>query len=296
MTVSTYSIPDIPAKRLLANVILLHEFTRDGQYLADVPPLLATTIGAKSATMVLLKLGPGGFETSRATFPALPAGTTINPHTDWVTALLHARAIDPGNHSSAPFARIEPDGVGQFLYMLGSGHAVAYSIHAPSILQTSEPANTDWLLRILAHVTRNIHERVCRPGPGVLRIAPLSSLTNAEWRVLLALDTDDAEKQIATALAISPHTLHSHIKNIYRKLQVQSRLSAVYCLRRAEHQALITQLGRDLDMADISTSHSSPSEPSAPQSERPKSPFPGNPIMMISPRLPQPFVVRAVGL
>jgi len=65
-------------------------------------------------------------------------------------------------------------------------------------------------------------------------------LTDREWVVLRGLNSDDGEKQLADRLGLSPHTLHSHIKSIYRKVGVQGRLpllqrlnSAVRELRRA---------------------------------------------------------------
>lgn len=50
-------------------------------------------------------------------------------------------------------------------------------------------------------------------------------LTAREWGVLLGLRSEDGEKQLADKLGLSPHTLHSHIKAIYRKMNVQGRLS-----------------------------------------------------------------------
>lgn len=54
--------------------------------------------------------------------------------------------------------------------------------------------------------------------------APFSRLTDREWMVLRGLNTDAGEKQLADQLGLSPHTLHSHIKSIYRKVGVQGRL------------------------------------------------------------------------
>ena len=54
--------------------------------------------------------------------------------------------------------------------------------------------------------------------------APFSRLTDREWMVLRGLNSDAGEKQLADQLGLSPHTLHSHIKSIYRKVGVQGRL------------------------------------------------------------------------
>jgi DNA-binding CsgD family transcriptional regulator len=56
---------------------------------------------------------------------------------------------------------------------------------------------------------------------------PFNDLTEAEWPVLRALTSDASEKQIAANLNMRPHTLHSRIKSIYRKLDVQGRLPLI---------------------------------------------------------------------
>lgn len=48
-------------------------------------------------------------------------------------------------------------------------------------------------------------------------------LTSREIEVLELIVQDEKEYAIAQALFISPATVHTHIKNIYRKLQVHSR-------------------------------------------------------------------------
>ncbi len=52
----------------------------------------------------------------------------------------------------------------------------------------------------------------------------LARLTEREWMVLRGLNTEAGEKQLADQMGLSPHTLHSHIKAIYRKMNVQGRL------------------------------------------------------------------------
>jgi DNA-binding CsgD family transcriptional regulator len=64
---------------------------------------------------------------------------------------------------------------------------------------------------------------VWRKRPGLLGV-PFGSLTTREWEVLQVLDSETGEKQLANDLSMSAHTLHSHIKSIYRKMGVQGRL------------------------------------------------------------------------
>jgi len=53
------------------------------------------------------------------------------------------------------------------------------------------------------------------------------NITAREFEILEGLETDMGEKQLAGNMHLSSHTLHSHVKSIYRRLGVQSRLSAI---------------------------------------------------------------------
>jgi LuxR family maltose regulon positive regulatory protein len=52
-------------------------------------------------------------------------------------------------------------------------------------------------------------------------------LTTAELRLLPLLPTHLSFREIASQLYVSPHTVRSHVKSIYRKLGVSSRSEAV---------------------------------------------------------------------
>jgi len=54
-----------------------------------------------------------------------------------------------------------------------------------------------------------------------------SELTSREHEVLDLLTAGFLYKQIGDSLQVSDHTVHFHIRNIYRKLQVRSRAQAV---------------------------------------------------------------------
>jgi DNA-binding CsgD family transcriptional regulator len=66
-------------------------------------------------------------------------------------------------------------------------------------------------------------------------------LTDREWMVLRYLNSEAGEKQLADQLGLSPHTLHSHIKAIYRKVGVQGRLPL---LLRVEQALQVLRLNR----------------------------------------------------
>src|SRR4051812_297963 len=54
-----------------------------------------------------------------------------------------------------------------------------------------------------------------------------SRLTDREWEVLDLLSTGVTTDEIANDLVLSPETVRSHLKNLYRKLEVNSREEAV---------------------------------------------------------------------
>jgi DNA-binding CsgD family transcriptional regulator len=49
-------------------------------------------------------------------------------------------------------------------------------------------------------------------------------LSDREIEIARAVLKDQTERAIARRLGISPHTVHTHLERLYRKLQVSSRL------------------------------------------------------------------------
>src|SRR5690606_9733463 len=61
------------------------------------------------------------------------------------------------------------------------------------------------------------------PPPAV---GPFGALTDREREVLLLVASGETNRQIATALEISAHTVARHLSNIFDKLGVTSRTAA----------------------------------------------------------------------
>ena len=55
------------------------------------------------------------------------------------------------------------------------------------------------------------------------RLAEKLGLSEREIQILQAVLEDSKEKGIAQRLRISPHTVHTHLDRLYRKLAVRSR-------------------------------------------------------------------------
>lgn len=72
--------------------------------------------------------------------------------------------------------------------------------------------------------------------------SPFDRLTDREWMVLRGLNSECGEKQLADQLGLSPHTLHSHIKSIYRKVGVQGRLPLLLRAQQAMRALRVHQM------------------------------------------------------
>jgi pSer/pThr/pTyr-binding forkhead associated (FHA) protein len=65
--------------------------------------------------------------------------------------------------------------------------------------------------------THFVHSKAAHHPPAALR------LSIAQLRVLDLLLTGRSEKEVAVRLQLSPHTVHNHVKVIYRRMKVSSR-------------------------------------------------------------------------
>jgi DNA-binding NarL/FixJ family response regulator len=66
---------------------------------------------------------------------------------------------------------------------------------------------------------------------------PTERLTSREWEVLALLANGCSDKEIASRLFISRETAKSHLKSVYKKLQVRNRsAAAVYYFRYFQNQ------------------------------------------------------------
>jgi two-component system nitrate/nitrite response regulator NarL len=77
-------------------------------------------------------------------------------------------------------------------------------------------------------------------GPTAAGLARLRSLTPRERHVLKLLGSGSTSQEIASALGTSPHTVRTHMHNLYRKLDAHSRLEIV---RFAAEHGLIDERG-----------------------------------------------------
>jgi DNA-binding CsgD family transcriptional regulator len=96
------------------------------------------------------------------------------------------------------------------------GQTICFGIATFQLVDHEKP-NADPLVD-----NSNISTFIVRGAPAPSSIA-VRQLSDAQRRVLGHLLTGLSEKEVACKLEISPHTVHNHVKEIYRKMSVNSR-------------------------------------------------------------------------
>src|SRR6185436_2782033 len=103
-----------------------------------------------------------------------------------------------------------------------------------SPVDREENSVADDILNILfSHLVRSIQALLGGLAYPPRLESPFTDLTKREWMVLCGLDSDEGEKEIAHRMHLSSHTLHSHIKSLYRKIGVRGRLALLKRFRAA---------------------------------------------------------------
>jgi DNA-binding CsgD family transcriptional regulator len=128
-----------------------------------------------------------------------------------------------------------------FAHLIDSEHRMLLVVHQRSGEQALPVPLAETLQIVAEHLGRLLETLVIwLEYPDTLG-GNFQRLTDREWMVLRFLSSEAGEKQLADQLGLSPHTLHSHIKAIYRKVGVQGRLPL---LLRVEHALQALRVNR----------------------------------------------------
>ena len=239
MNTRTQEVAQFNSEQLVASVVIVHEASRNRETLSDLPKHLVTALGAAAVSMVMISLDEKRAETGRVNFNSTTFSISGSDEEDWTMPLVAESTAGPALTDVIQFT---PGSEVHAVFAVDAGTLVAFRVQTPAALYTITDGGQAMLSSILEQVAANIRRHAHRATSKVREKPLLRTLTRAEWRVLNALDSDMPEKQIATELNTTGNTLHSHIKSIYRRLGVQSRLSAIALLRRAERDVLCEEM------------------------------------------------------
>jgi LuxR family transcriptional regulator, maltose regulon positive regulatory protein len=169
-----------------------------------------------------------------AMFPALAAARLAAAQGRWHDAARHA--VDAAELGSRGAGRVE-HAAALITAAEATRHAGRDDAHDPerwlaeaaAVLRScADPGPTvrDWFSR------EQRAQRASRPAAAV----PSQRLTERELAVLALLPTTRSQSELARSLFVSPNTVKSHLRAIYRKLGAESRDEAV--LRARSHGLL----------------------------------------------------------
>jgi DNA-binding CsgD family transcriptional regulator len=115
----------------------------------------------------------------------------------------------------------EPAGFGEFLssiYPLGNNYFSSLFF----VRGLGQPAFTSREVCIVHLITEEI-DWLHRQGIDVPAGEQIPELSPRQKQVMFRVMAGDSEKQMAEALSLSTHTVHDHLKQIYRRFSVNSR-------------------------------------------------------------------------
>jgi DNA-binding CsgD family transcriptional regulator len=223
-----------------------------------IPGYLAQILNLPSVSLAVIGTSRDGTAILLSAF----SGTSAPPSFEQDLLLIHERTRPsspreiPAPHATLEMAQGETSDPGApasflratvFSQVIDPQHRmmlVVHQRHEDAQLSGQQLELLQMLARQLGRMLESLVIWMARPE---VVGAPFEQLTEREWVVLRCLSSDAGEKQLADQLGLSPHTLHSHIKSIYRKVGVQGRLQlllrvedALRDLRQSQLQARLS--------------------------------------------------------
>lgn len=203
--------------QILDIATMLRELTTELSTLTKIPPLLSATLDLGPVTFALTRQDNSQAEpviVSLATSQSLTSEQAMVDLTrDVLGHFMRAESAVAPADAATSVERI-------FFRRVNRQHAMMLIMHQP----LAAADRLDLVNMLASHLSKSLFASLSWQVYPTPLGEPFTALTEREWVVLCGLRSDDGEKQLADRLHLSPHTLHSHIKSIYRKMGVQGRL------------------------------------------------------------------------
>jgi NarL family two-component system response regulator LiaR len=153
------------------------------------------------------------------------------PELDGVEATSQIHASTPGTHVIL-LAEADDEALGLRAIRAGAAGYLSRSVEPdvlPRVLRGVVEGEAAISRRLAMHLLES-YRKGPKAGAGLRPVR--STLTDREWEVLDLVASGAGTEEIARTLVLSTETVRSHIKNLYRKLDVRSRDEAAEAARR----------------------------------------------------------------
>jgi ATP/maltotriose-dependent transcriptional regulator MalT len=178
---------------------------------------MAHAMADRARAAVALDSGDPGLAAQRALASAAAADEVGIPVEAALSRMLAGRALALAGEPKQALAELE--------------HAAA-EFHAYGALRYRNAADQE-LRRLGGHVHR-------RTRPGEADAVGVKTLTERERQVARLVVDRRTNAEIAEGLFLSPKTIETHMRNMFRKLNVSSRADVARAVERADHAARMT--------------------------------------------------------
>jgi ATP/maltotriose-dependent transcriptional regulator MalT len=172
---------------------------------------VARSMADRAAAAVALEAGDPGLAANRALASALAADEVSMPVEAAVSRTLAGRALAQAAQPERAIAELQ--------------HAAA-DLHACGALRYRAAAE-----RELRRLGQHIHRRT---QPGKADGSGVESLTSRELQIAWLVVDRKTNPEIAEALFLSPKTVETHLRNIFRKLDVSSRVEVARAVEQSD--------------------------------------------------------------
>jgi DNA-binding CsgD family transcriptional regulator len=246
-------------EKLMNIATTLADYTQSAELAAQIPAYLARMLEIEPVTLAVVSHNgvSGRFELALlASSGPLPTGDAsfasqvleIHQQTrTGDTSMLRSPFAQDGA-TERPYAEVSFAGLAAFPRALAftrtihDGFGLCLIMHQRPGQSAPSEVQLDSLTMVAELLTKLLGCMMAWQSRPEILGSEFKRLTDREWVVLRALNSDDGEKQLADRLSLSPHTLHSHIKSIYRKVGVQGRLPLLQRLNAAVRELRRSQL------------------------------------------------------
>ncbi len=220
-------------EKLMEISTALAEYTRSLEACEKIPPLLSAALDIGPVTLAVIEQRPE----REARVLHLSCSAELAGERAGQSEILQLLGETETGYCEVdiPGQSVFPR-AGVFTRCINRSHRMCLMVHQ-SADQTSPAPTAMHAICLIAGLLAKLLccTCACAEDPGALG-TPFNRLTGREWMVLQNLNSEDGEKQLADRMHLSAHTLHSHIKSIYRKVGVQGRLSLLLRLQEAQRE------------------------------------------------------------